>query len=207
MTPGLLIVLSGPSGTGKGTVCEILSRKNHNLVFSISMTTRPPRPEEKEGADYFFVTERKFKELIEENAFLEWAKVYGYYYGTPKKTAEMNLARGKDVMLEIDTQGAKRVKANYSQGVFIFLLPPSLQELKRRIQDRGTEDPDKIRERFSASLLEISEVDNYNYLVVNDSPKRAAQKIDSIIQAERCRVNRNVEMIEKLRRGELIQCP
>ncbi|RQD77810.1 MAG: guanylate kinase [Candidatus Syntrophonatronum acetioxidans] len=207
MTPGLLIILSGPSGTGKGTVCDILSKNNPSLVFSISMTTRPPRPEEKEGKNYFFVTEHKFKKMIEEEAFLEWAKVYGYYYGTPRHNVEINLTEGKDVLLEIDTQGAKKVKSNYSKGVFIFLLPPSLQELRRRIEERGTEDPEKIQERFSAASLEILEVEYYNYLTVNDIPERAAQHIRSIIEAEKCRVNRNKGLIDRLRRGELIQCP
>ena len=204
MTPGLLIILSGPSGTGKGTVCNILLKNSQNLYFSISMTTRPPRPEEKDGINYYFVTEKEFKELIEADAFLEWAKVYGYYYGTPRRNVEMKLAEGKDVLLEIDTQGAKKIKSNYSQGIYIFLLPPSLQELRRRIEDRGTENLEKIQERFSASSQEISEVNYYNYLTVNDLPERAAQQIKSIIEAEKCKVSRNRGLIDRLRKGEHI---
>lgn len=204
MTPGLLIILSGPSGTGKGTVCNILLKNSQNLYFSISMTTRPPRPEEKDGINYYFVTEKEFKELIEADAFLEWAKVYGHYYGTPRHNVEMKLAEGEDVLLEIDTQGAKKIKSNYSQGIFIFLLPPSLQELRRRIEDRGTEKLEKILERFSAASQEISEVNYYNYLTVNDLPERAAEQIKSIIEAEKCKVSRNKGLIDRLRKGELI---
>ncbi len=206
MANGLLIVLSGPSGTGKGTVCRILAAEIHNLIFSISMTTRPQRPGEKDGVNYFFVTEERFKRLIQENAFLEWAKVYGHYYGTPRSFVESNIAEGKDVLLEIDTQGAKKIKSNFSEGVYIFLIPPSLTELKRRIVERGTELPEKVEERFTAAFLEIQEGINYDYIALNDLPERAALTIKNIIEAEKCRVTRNGELLEKLRRGDLIKC-
>ncbi len=206
MANGLLIVLSGPSGTGKGTVCKILAAEIHNLIFSISMTTRPQRPGEKDGVNYFFVTEERFERLIHENAFLEWAKVYGHYYGTPRSFVESNLAEGKDVLLEIDTQGAKKIKSNLSEGVYIFLIPPSLTELKRRIVERGTELPEKVEERFTAAFLEIQEGINYDYIALNDLPERAALTIKNIIEAEKCLVTRNEELLEKLRRGDLIKC-
>ncbi len=206
MANGLLMVLSGPSGTGKGTVCRILAAQIPNLVISISMTTRPRRPEEKEGLNYFFVSEEKFKLLIEENAFLEWAKVYGHYYGTPRSYVQSNLAEGKNVLLEIDTQGARKIKSNFSEGIYIFLIPPSLTELKRRIVERGTELPEKVEERFTSASLEILEGINYNYIVLNDVPERAALNIKNIFEAEKCRVKRNEGVLEKLRRGELIKC-
>ncbi len=206
MSQGLLIVLSGPSGVGKGTVCNLLASKNHSLYFSISMTTRPPRPKEQNGVNYFFVNEDEFKRLIEKNAFLEWAEVYGHYYGTPKDYVSSQIMKGRDVLLEIDTQGANRIKACFPDELFIFLLPPSLKELKHRIMERGTELPEKIEERYMASFLEIREVKNYDYIAINDLPDRAAEQINAIIQVEKCRVRRNSKLLERLRRGDHIKC-
>ncbi|PKM83740.1 MAG: guanylate kinase [Firmicutes bacterium HGW-Firmicutes-13] len=206
MSQGLLIILSGPSGVGKGTVCSLLASKNRNLYFSISMTTRPPRPNEQNGVSYFFVSEEEFKKLIENDSFLEWAKVYGHYYGTPRSYVSSHIMKGKDVLLEIDTQGANKIKTYFPDEIFIFLLPPSLQELKRRIMERGTELPAKIEERYTASFLEIKEVKNYDYIAINDSPERAAEQIAAIIEAEKCRVKRNRELLERLRRGDHIKC-
>lgn len=206
MSRGLLIVLSGPSGVGKGTVCSLLASKCRNLCFSISMTTRPRRPNEQNGVNYFFVSKREFENLIEKDAFLEWAEVFGHYYGTPKDYVFSNLKKGRDVLLEIDTQGAGRIKTCFPDEVFIFLLPPSLEELKRRIMERGTELPAKIEERYLASFSEIKEVENYNYLAINDFPDRAADQISAIIKVEKCRVERNSDLLESLRRGDHIKC-
>ncbi|MDO9573637.1 MAG: guanylate kinase, partial [Candidatus Contubernalis sp.] len=155
MAEGILIVLSGPSGVGKGTVGKVLAAEKEDLFFSISMTTRPPRPGEIEGVNYYFVGEDEFKKKIEQDELLEWARVYGDYYGTPREVVLNNIKKGQNVLLEIDTQGAKMIKSSFPDGVFLFLLPPSLNELKLRITGRGTETPQKLQERFNSAYLEI----------------------------------------------------
>ncbi len=207
MAEGILIVLSGPSGVGKGTVGKVLAAEKEDMFFSISMTTRPPRVGEEDGSSYFFVGEEQFIRKIEENSFLEWARVYGHYYGTPRDKVLNSLKSGVDVLLEIDTQGAKMIKNNFPQGVFVFLVPTSLKELKHRITGRGTESPEKVQERFTAASLEIIEAKEYDYLVVNDFPERAAQEILHIIRAEQLKVKRNNNIIEILRGDGCIQCP
>ncbi len=207
MAEGILIVLSGPSGVGKGTVGKVLAAEKKDIYFSVSMTTRPPRAGEEDGASYFFVGEEEFTRRVEQNGLLEWARVYGHYYGTPKEKVLDCLNRGQDVLLEIDTQGAKMIKSGFPQGVFVFLLPPSLRELKQRIIGRGTEPPQKVQERFAAASLEILEAREYDYLVVNDFAERAAQEILHIVRAEKLKVNRNKNLIEILRGDGYIQCP
>lgn len=207
MAEGILIVLSGPSGVGKGTVGKVLAEEKEEIYFSISMTTRPPRTGEVDGVSYYFVEEEEFTRRVEEHDLLEWARVYGHYYGTPKEKVLNCLNRGQDVLLEIDTQGAKMIKSSFPQGVFVFLLPPSLRELKQRIIGRGTEPPEKVQERFTAASLEILEAGEYDYLVVNDFAERAAQEILHIIRAEKLKVSRNKNLIETLRGDGCIQCP
>lgn len=202
MKKGLLIVISGPSGTGKGTICKELM-KNNNFWFSVSSTTRDPREGEIHGESYYFMDKEKFEDNIKENDFLEYAKVYDNYYGTPKSKVIEMLDKGKDVILEIDIQGALQVKENYKEGIFIFLLPPSMEELKNRIINRGTETEESIMKRFKSAYKEINYVSKYNYAVVNDQIHDAVKKIQSIIVAEKCRVDRIKDSILLSKEGKM----
>ncbi len=186
---GNLIVLSGPSGVGKGTVLQALLKKYDNICYSISATTRAPREGEKDGVDYFFMDEEKFKTWIVEDKFIEWAKVHNNYYGTPRSYVQETLASGKDVILEIDIQGAKQVKEKCAEGIFIFLAPPSLKELENRIYNRGTEKETEIETRLKNAKKELQEIKNYDYLLVNDIVKEAVEKLKSVIIANRCKIN------------------
>lgn len=195
---GILIVLSGPSGTGKGTICRELLRSCPNLQYSISATTRTPRTGETNGVNYLFIPQKKFKDMINANEFLEWAEVYGNYYGTPRRYVTDMLDSGKDVILEIDTQGAMQIKNKFPQGVYIYIIPPSLDELANRIYKRGTDSMEAIKQRLSCVRSELSYVNSYNYIVVNDEVSRAVHKIESIIQAEKCHVTRNNYLIDSI---------
>jgi guanylate kinase len=186
---GLLVVISGPSGAGKGTICEALLKETE-LWLSISATTRQPRNGETHGASYYFLTRENFKERIQQDDFLEYAEVYGNYYGTPKTEALNSIEAGRDVILEIDIQGALKVKENYPEGVFIFILPPSMEELKNRIINRGSETQESLMTRFKSAYKELNYISKYNYAVINDTVEEAVKKIQSIIIAERCRVDR-----------------
>ncbi|RBP39181.1 guanylate kinase [Garciella nitratireducens] len=187
---GLLIVISGPSGAGKGTVCKALLKEVRNLNISVSMTTRKPRIGEIEGVNYYFVQENEFKKMIKEGELLEYAKVYDNYYGTPKNKVLEKLKHGEDVILEIDIQGALKVKSQFPEGVFIFIVPPSMEELKNRIKKRGTETEEEVTKRFQSSYKEINYISKYNYIVINDDIEKAVERIKSIIIAEKCRVDR-----------------
>lgn len=187
---GLLIVVSGPSGAGKGTICKNLLNVKKDIVVSVSATTRSPRAGEVDGKDYFFISKEKFKKMIEKDEFIEYAKVYDNYYGTPRRFVEENLEKGFDVLLEIDIQGALQVKERYQEGVFVFILPPSMQELKNRITRRGTESEREILKRFEAAYKEINYVSRYNYFIINDKVEDATEKLRAIIIAEKCRVDR-----------------
>lgn len=191
---GLLIVLSGPSGSGKNTVCDEVKKNNKNIWESISMTSRKPRKGEIDGKSYYFVTEEEFKKNIEDDNMLEYAKFAGNYYGTPKKNIQKHLDNGEDVILVIEIQGALQIKQKISHALFVFLLPPSMKELKRRLIDRNTESSSKVMERFERAYKEINELSKYNYVIVNDNVKDAAKKLESIILAERCRVDRIEEV-------------
>lgn len=187
---GILIVLSGPSGVGKGTVCSALRHVNTELIYSVSATTRQPRPGEVEGVNYFFKSKDQFQQMIEADELLEWAEYVGNYYGTPRKFVDDMLKSGKNVILEIEVQGALKVKQKFPQGVFIFLLPPSLDELQSRITSRGTENVDTIHHRMSAAAEEIRQLEHYDYAVVNDQVDNACAKIQSILVAEHCKRER-----------------
>ncbi|NMB35286.1 MAG: guanylate kinase [Firmicutes bacterium] len=202
MMKGVLVVISGPSGTGKGTICSRLSRENSKLYNAISLTTRPPRQGEEDGVSYFFSSEEDFRRLILEDALLEWAHVYGHYYGTLCEQVEEKLALGFDVILEIDTQGAEQVRRREKEAIFIFLLPPSMEELWARIQGRGTDSQAAIRERFAAARREIEEACKYDYVVINEDVVETTKAVEAIILAEKCRAERNQNMIRRLKEGE-----
>ena len=198
---GLLLVISGPSGAGKGTICKALVEKHKELYVSVSATTRQPRVGEIDGVNYHFTTKEQVIERIEQNDFLEYAEVYGNYYGTPKSKVEEMLSKGIDVILEIDIQGALKVKENFEEGVFIFILPPSMEELKQRIIKRGSETPESLMTRFKSAYQELNYVSKYNYAVVNDEVHLASKKIEGIIAAEKCRVDRIKETILDSKEG------
>lgn len=200
---GLLIVISGPSGAGKGTLCKAILNKHSELNISVSMTTRQPRAAECDGINYFFVNREKFENMIANNQFLEYACVYDNYYGTPREYVESLINQGKDVILEIDIQGALKVKKVYKEGVFIFIMPPSMEELKNRIKKRGSETEESLVKRFKAAYKEINYVSKYNYMVINDTVESAVEKIESIIVAEKCRVDRYKDKIFNTKEGLL----
>ncbi|WP_019533649.1 guanylate kinase [Paenibacillus ginsengihumi] len=193
---GILIVLSGPSGVGKGTVCKALRGKAPELVYSVSATTRSPREGEVDGVNYFFKTREQFQRLIDEDQMLEWAEYVGNLYGTPRKFVEDTLAEGKDIILEIEVQGALKVRQKFPEGVFIFLLPPSMNELQNRIEGRGTESEESIRSRMSVAMEEIRLMEHYDYAIVNDQVDLACSRIQAIIAAEHCRKDRMVNKIK-----------
>lgn len=184
---GQLLVVSGPSGAGKGTICKALIEKNP-IWISTSCTTRKPRAGEVEGVNYFFIEREEFLKRIDNDEFLEYAEVYGNFYGTPRSEVLRLLEEGKDVILEIDTQGALKIKSSYPEGVFIFIMPPSMEELRNRITNRGSETPESLKTRLEAAYDEISFASKYDYAVVNDEVDKAVKKIESIIIAEKCRV-------------------
>lgn len=197
MDRGLLIVLSGPSGVGKGTVCSTLRKVTPDLVYSVSATTRLPREGEVDGVNYFFKTREQFQSMIHNDELLEWAEYVGNYYGTPRNFVRRTLDKGKDIILEIEVQGALKVKEKFPEGVFIFLVPPSLNELKNRIELRGTESVETIRHRMSTAIDEMKLIRHYDYTVVNDRIELACSRIQSIITAEHCKRERVYPNIKK----------
>ena len=198
MRKGLLILISGPSGTGKGTVCDLLRQKHPEISYSISATTRQPRPGEQDGVNYYFYTKEKFRELIDQGQLLEWAEVYGNFYGTPKQKVLDRLDAGEDILLEIDTQGALNVMKVMPEGLFIFLLPPSLEELAARLKGRGTETEESLHRRLGAAVDEIKLATKYRYVVVNDKVEDAEETIANIIEAEHHRSDLNESLLAKL---------
>jgi guanylate kinase len=196
---GLLIVLSGPSGVGKGTVRKALfSQPDIDLHYSVSVTTRKPREGEVDGVDYFFKTREEFEQMIRENKLLEWAEYVGNYYGTPIDYVEKSLAEGKDVFLEIEVQGAMQVRKVFPEGLFIFLAPPSLGELEKRIISRGTESEELVRNRLKTAKEELEMMDAYDYVVENDKVELACERIKAIVIAEHCRRERVAKRYKKM---------
>lgn len=193
---GLLIVLSGPSGVGKGTVrAAVFANNQFQYVYSVSATTRAQRPGEVDGKDYYFVSREEFETMIQNEDLLEYAEYVGNYYGTPIQKIEENLAAGHDVFLEIEVQGAMKVKERMPEGIFIFLAPPNLEELESRITGRGTDAAHVIQERMATAKEEIELMQHYDYVVVNDQVQHAVDKINAIIQSEHLKVERVVDQI------------
>lgn len=187
---GMLVVVSGPAGVGKGTLCKALFEQWSGLEYSVSVTTRAPRPRETEGKDYYFRSREEFKRMIENGEFLEWAEFCGNFYGTPRFHVESILGRNKSILLEIDIQGAKQVKEQFPEGVFIFIAPPDLDTLSERLHGRGTETEEIIQRRLSTAVQELENIKDYDYVVENDRVNSAVEKIKSIIIAESCKVKR-----------------
>lgn len=196
---GLLIVISGPSGVGKGTVRKALfERPDHNLVYSISMTTRKPRVGETNGVEYHFVSKEEFLKQIDEGNLLEYAEFCDNYYGTPLDKVNEQLESGQEVVLEIEVQGAMQVKDKMPEGVYVFIAPPSMKALEERLTNRGTEDKEIIQKRLEKARSEIKVAEEYGYIVVNDTVDNAADRIMAIIRAEHARTDRVLDEYKKL---------
>jgi guanylate kinase len=196
---GILFVISGPSGVGKGTIREAALRKINGVQLSISATTRKPRTGEVDGRDYFFLDASSFKQLIDRDLLLEWAQVYNNFYGTPRQFVDQNINQGKDVLLEIDIQGALQVKKKMPEGIFIFIAPPSLEELACRLITRGKDTAESIEVRLAACKWELEQIKHYDYRVLNQDLDTAVDTVSSIIIAERCKIknlNMGCDMID-----------
>ncbi len=192
---GKLIVLSGPSGTGKGEICKKLIKQNKNLSLSVSLTTRKPRKNEEDGREYFFISKEEFEAEIANKGILEYANVYGLgnYYGTPKKRVLELIEAGKDILLEIDVEGGRQVKENYEQVLRIFVIPPTMEDLRKRIIGRGTEAEEVIDRRLNEAKIEIdAAMEEYDYLVINDKIEDAVKQIESIISAEKAKITEEI---------------
>ena len=200
---GLLIVVSGPSGAGKDTICQNLLKSTKDAWLSISMTTRKPRPQEKNEGDYYFVSKEEFEKRINDHIFLEYAMYNDNYYGTPKDKVEEHLNKGIDVILVIDIKGAINIKKLVPSALFIFIMPPDMRTLKNRLINRKTENKEKVINRFKTAYNEINNYKKYNYVVVNDNIEDCTLKVKSIITAEKCRVDR-IEDIALGNQEELI---
>ena len=194
---GLLIVISGPSGVGKGTVTKEFLSRNTNAELSVSATTRARRPQEIEGVNYFFKTQEEFKRMIDNDEFLEYMQVFGMnFYGTPRAFVEEKLAQGRDIVLEIDVNGAMKVKKAYPEAVTIFIAPPTMSDIKSRLYGRGTENDSAIDRRYREAFEEMQYIRKYDYVVVNDIIDRAVKAVCSIAEAEKSKVSRNNDLIQ-----------
>ena len=189
-------MISAPSGTGKTTVLKRIMRDLPEIRFSVSYTTRPPRPDEEEGVDYYFILRGEFQEMIQAGAFAEWMEVHGNYYGTSRALLEECLTRDIDVILDIDTHGAEQIHRRYRDGVFIFILPPGIGDLKERLTRRGSESQEMIDLRLRNASKEIEKMKNYDYVVINEQIDEAVERIKAIILAEKCKRNRVLQQLK-----------
>ena len=194
---GLLVVVSGPSGAGKGTICKDFLEKNKDAFLSVSATTRKPRPGEIDGTHYYFLEEENFKKMIDEDGFIEWAQFCENFYGTPKKAVTEKLESGNDVILEIEVQGAMKVKEAFPEAVLVFVLPPSMSVLKDRLKGRGTETPEVIEKRLNTALWELTIAEKYDYILINDDVSAASERLAGIISSEKQSVKRNNEFLKE----------
>ena len=196
---GILVVVSGFSGSGKGTLMKALVEKYHQYALSISATTRQPRPGEENGREYFFVTREAFQKMAEENALIEYAQYVENYYGTPREYVEKQLASGRDVILEIEIQGALRIKEQYPDALLLFITPPSAEELKRRLTNRGTESAEVIEARLKRAAEEAEGVEAYDYIVVNDELEACTERLHQLIEAQHSRTSLQKEFLNRIR--------
>lgn len=197
---GILIVVSGFSGAGKGTLMKRLMQDYDNYALSVSMTTREPRPGETEGKEYFFVVKEEFEKKIAENGLIEYACYCGNYYGTPREYVEKQLEMGRDVILEIEIQGALKVKKQFPEALLLFVMPPSAAELKRRLEKRGTETPEVIAERLKRAVEEADGIENYDFIVINDNLDQCVQEMHGLVLAAHETPGRNREFISNMRK-------
>ena len=203
MKKPVLVVISGPSGVGKTTIIKALLSRREDVIFSVSCTTRPKRPGEVHGRDYFFITEEEFKSMIDREEFLEWAEVHGYLYGTPRRFIDRAIKEGKNVLLDIDVQGAMKVMETFREGVFIFIAPPSVKALEERLRKRKTESEEKIRRRLKDAKWELGFIEKFQYLIINEELDRAIYELDSIITAEAKKVKRLLDEVERYKKEVL----
>jgi guanylate kinase len=190
-TKGLVVIVSAPSGAGKSTICARVLKRIPEAMYSVSVTTRRPRRGEVHGKSYFFVNEKRFRRLIADGKLLEWAKVHGYYYGTPRDFIEKNVARGKILMLDIDVQGAMKIKrGRLANAVYVFIMTPTFEILKKRLIGRGLDAEEVIRVRLKNARKELDYLDKYDYLIINDEVDAAVGKLEALITAERLKVSR-----------------
>lgn len=199
MQQGVLAVVSGFSGAGKGTIMKALLEKYDNYALSISATTRDPRPGEADGREYFFMSEEQFEKMIAEDALIEHARYVNHYYGTPRRYVESKMQEGKDVILEIEIQGAKKVKEQYPDALLIFVVPPSAGELKNRLVHRGTETAEVIEKRLKRAREESDGMDSYEYILVNDQVDACVEKLHGLIQSRHLRASENQELIFRMK--------
>ena len=201
MRKGILLILSGFAGSGKGTIVRELTKRYDNYALSVSATTRAPRPGEEDGRDYFFKTREEFEKMIEAGDLLEHAEYVGNYYGTPKSYVEQKLNEGKDVILEIEQQGALQVKEKCPDAALMFLTPPSVREVYNRLKKRGTETEEVIMKRMNQGALEAAVIEKYDYIVVNDDLEKCIEDVHNTVQCAKCATLRNREFIDSLNRG------
>lgn len=200
MDRGILVVVSGFSGAGKGTIMKRITEKYDNYALSVSATTREPREGEVEGKSYFFVRKERFEKMIDEDELLEYAKYVEHYYGTPRKFVEDCLNQGKDVILEIEIQGALKIKKRYPESLLVFLAPPSAEELRKRLMGRKTEDEETIHKRLCRAIVEAEGVEAYDYILVNENVDTCTEKLHNLIRASHDKVEAHLDLIEEIRK-------
>ena len=188
---GMIIIVSAPSGAGKTSICDALIKSDKNIIYSVSTTTREPRKGEKNGREYFFVNDSEFKKMVKTNMFVEWAKVHDHFYGTSKKVLEQTINKGKDILLDIDVQGAVKIKKQYKEALMIFITTPSLKVLKERLIKRNKDSMDVIKRRIENAKKELTYLPKYDYLILNDKLDKSIQEVKSVICAERLSIKRN----------------